>query len=29
VIVPGLIFVRLLWRWIGRWLSRRELQRPA
>jgi hypothetical protein len=29
VIVPGLIFVRFLWRWIGRWLSRRELQRPA
>jgi hypothetical protein len=29
VIVPGLIFVRFFWRWIGRWLSRRGLQRPA
>jgi len=26
VIVPGLFFVRLLWRWIGRWLGRRELR---
>jgi hypothetical protein len=29
VIVPGLIFIRFLWRWIGRWLARRELQRAA
>jgi hypothetical protein len=29
VIVPGLFFVRFLWRWVGRLLSRRELKRAA
>lgn len=24
IIVPGLILLRMLWRWIGRWVSRRE-----
>jgi hypothetical protein len=24
IIVPGLILLRLFWRWIGRWMSRRE-----
>jgi Domain of unknown function (DUF4349) len=24
IIIPGLILLRLFWRWIGRWLSRRE-----
>jgi hypothetical protein len=24
IIVPGLILLRLFWRWIGRWLTRRE-----
>jgi Domain of unknown function (DUF4349) len=24
IIVPGLILLRLFWRWIGRWLGRRE-----
>jgi hypothetical protein len=24
--VPGLILLRLFWRWITRWLARRELR---
>jgi hypothetical protein len=24
IIIPGLILLRLFWRWIGRWMSRRE-----
>jgi uncharacterized protein DUF4349 len=29
IIVPGLILLRLFWRWIGRWLSRRERRSEA
>lgn len=29
IVIPGLILLRLFWRWIGRWLSRRERQEAA
>lgn len=29
IIVPGLLFVRLLWRWTGRWMARRDARRAA
>lgn len=29
VILPGLFLLRLFWRWMSRWIARREARRPA
>jgi len=29
IIVPGLVLLRLFWRWISRWIARREKRAEA